>query len=222
MVKRGTVMRWDAERAFGFIRSNEPGGRAGADVFFHLRDYQGSSAPQKGQQVDYEEILVGGKGPRAMAVRAAGSAATPSRFPSKRSSRSKSPNSRSRSAPAAEGAGLAMLLMLSWACLLAWSVWTQHLPLWLLLVLAGLNLLTYWTYAADKKAARTGRRRVPEKQLHTLALLGGWPAAWLAQQTMRHKSSKTAFRAVYWASMLLNCAVLLAYVVRAGAFGRWL
>ena len=44
--------------------------------------------------------------------------------------------------------------------------------------------------------------------LHLLALLGGWPAAWLAQQNMRHKSSKTAFRAIYWATIAcLNVGV---------------
>ena len=65
MNKQGTIVRWDAERGFGFVRS--PG--ATADVFFHIRDFPGgSAAPAEGLEVRFEEIHVGGKGPRAMAV----------------------------------------------------------------------------------------------------------------------------------------------------------
>lgn len=80
MQKHGTVIRWDAARAFGFIRS--PG--TAADVFFHLRDYQDSAAPREGLPVIYEEIHVGGKGPRAMAVRPK---AAPARGPAPPASR---------------------------------------------------------------------------------------------------------------------------------------
>ena len=65
MQKTGQITRWDAERAFGFIRSPD----SVADVFFHLRDFQGPVTPRMGMAVVFEEIHVGGKGPRAMAVR---------------------------------------------------------------------------------------------------------------------------------------------------------
>ena len=70
MQKQGTVIRWDATRAFGFIRSPD----TSADVFFHVRGYRGSAAPREGLAVVYEEIHVGGKGPRAMAVQPAAQA----------------------------------------------------------------------------------------------------------------------------------------------------
>src|SRR3989344_4546920 len=41
MQKQGTVIRWDATRAFGFIRSPD----TSADVFFHVRDYRGTTPP---------------------------------------------------------------------------------------------------------------------------------------------------------------------------------
>ena len=103
--------------------------------------------------------------------------------------------------------------MLVWAALLVWGVWTQRLPLWILAALAALNVITLWMYAADKNAARAGRWRIPESNLHLLSLLGGWPAAWLAQQNMRHKSSKTDFRAVYWCTIVLHCGALAWVVV---------
>lgn len=50
----------------------------------------------------------------------------------------------------------------------------------------------------------TGSWRVPENTLHLLALLGGWPGALYAQQTLRHKTQKTSFRIVFWMTVLAN------------------
>lgn len=69
-----------------------------------------------------------------------------------------------------------------------------------------LSLVTFLVYARDKAAARRQDRRTPEKTLHLLALLGGWPGAWCAQQWLRHKSSKPSFRRVFWLTLLINLA----------------
>ena len=223
MTKQGSIIRWDATRAFGFIRSADSAG----DVFFHLRDYRGSTPPREGLAVVFEDIHVGGKGPRAMAVRPAsdphGAAQDTRSLDSRRTHR---PAQARRAAPAsssprqgkapspATGASLAYGLMAAWAVLLAWGVWMQRLPLWSLAALAAVNVLTLWMYAADKNAARAGRWRIPESNLHLLSLLGGWPAAWLAQQNMRHKSSKKEFRTVYWLTIVLHCGAL-AWLVLA-------
>ena len=235
MPKQGTVVRWNAERAFGFIRS--PG--SAADVFFHVRDYRGATPPREGLAVVFEEIRGGDKGPRATAVQAAGAQGAPAgnhgsqargarRPETTRAGRSTartetSAGTRRNTTPVAPaGAALAYGLMLAWAALVAWAVWTRHLPLWTVAALAGLILTTLWLYAADKNAARQGQWRIAEKQLHLLALLGGWPAAWLAQQNMRHKSRKTAFRAIYWATIVLHCAALAGFLYGMGAFQPWL
>ncbi len=231
--KQGTVIRWDATRAFGFIRS--PG--TSADVFFHVRDFRGSAPPREGLAVTFEEIHVGGKGPRAMAVQPAGAvaagatagAAAPSR-PAARpaaghSARQQSPRraaaddhrrTRNTSGGSAS-AGLALLLTAAWIGLLAWGIWTRQLPLgWTLSAAVAVNLATFWTYAADKNAATQRRWRTPESSLHLLSLFGGWPGAWLAQQTLRHKSSKREFRAVYWLTVVVHCAALAAWVLGVG------
>ena len=83
-------------------------------------------------------------------------------------------------------------------------------------ILAVLNGVTFVTYAVDKSAAQRGAWRTSEKTLHLLALLGGWPAAWWAQQWMRHKSSKASFRMVYWCTVLLHSAALGAIVWQPG------
>ena len=68
------------------------------------------------------------------------------------------------------------------------------------------SLVTYVVYALDKKAARKGAWRIPEVQLHLLALIGGWPGAMAAQQTLRHKSKKASFRFVFWITVFFNAA----------------
>ncbi|MFI8750767.1 DUF1294 domain-containing protein [Vreelandella lionensis] len=74
------------------------------------------------------------------------------------------------------------------------------------------SVITYATYAWDKRAAIKKRQRVSEKTLHWLALVGGWPGAWCAQQQLRHKTQKTAFRRVYWVTVLLNLVVLIGLI----------
>lgn len=234
MQKQGTITRWDATRAFGFIRSPD----TDADVFFHVRDYRGGGAPREGLAVVYEEIHVGGKGPRAMAVQPAahGAAAQQSRpdtpTPTQRPLARKPPAGRAQAprrqrprssssgseSPAAAGAALIHLLMLGWVALLSLGVHAGRLPVWVLGAAAGVNLLTFLVYAIDKSAAQTGQWRTRERNLHLLSLAGGWPAAWYAQQWLRHKSSKAAFRRVYGATVALHCAALAAWLAlsRAG------
>ena len=58
-------------------------------------------------------------------------------------------------------------------------------------------------------AAARGQWRTAENTLHLLALGGGWPGALVAQQLFRHKSAKRAFRRVFQATVVLNCALLV-------------
>lgn len=74
-------------------------------------------------------------------------------------------------------------------------------------ILFGLNILTFAIYGLDKTAARTGRRRVPEKILLGLGLLGGWPGAFIAQRLWRHKTQKMAFQGLFWLTVFINCVL---------------
>lgn len=78
------------------------------------------------------------------------------------------------------------------------------------------SLITLGVFWFDKQRAVSadGRRRVPEKTLHTLSLLGGFPGAWAAMRWVRHKNRKTAFvittaaitlvHAIAWTLVLLG------------------
>lgn len=95
---------------------------------------------------------------------------------------------------------------------IAGAVLADKLPSAVLTAYLAASLIAYIVYAYDKSAARTQQRRTPERTLHLLALLGGWPGALVAQQRLHHKSKKTSFLVVFWVTVMLNC----------GALGWWL
>ncbi|HEY9037920.1 MAG TPA: DUF1294 domain-containing protein [Roseovarius sp.] len=82
------------------------------------------------------------------------------------------------------------------------------------------NALTYLAFRRDKRQSESREWRTPEKRLLTLALIGGWPAAKLAQRMLRHKTRKQPFAwhlnlvgvAWGWALAFLIAAPLLAPV----------
>lgn len=96
------------------------------------------------------------------------------------------------------------LALPAFAALYLGVVWRWGFVPALLWAYLGLSAVALATYAADKSAAVAGRWRTPERTLHTLSLAGGWPGALLAQQLLRHKTSKPGFMAVFWCTVLLN------------------
>ena len=73
---------------------------------------------------------------------------------------------------------------------------------WATAYLAVISALTFWSYARDKRKAQEGSWRISEAQLHLLELLGGWPAAFVAQRRFRHKCSKPSYQAAFWLIVL--------------------
>lgn len=101
--------------------------------------------------------------------------------------------------------------MIAYGLFLSWAVRTDRLPLQAVSVPLVLSAITFIVYALDKHAAQTGRRRTPESTLHLLELAGGWPGAWIAQQRLRHKSRKPAYRRAFRAMAMLHCMTLAAW-----------
>lgn len=60
--------------------------------------------------------------------------------------------------------------------------------------LAGMNLLTFFVYGADKIYARNKRWRIPESTLLTLAVLGGAAGALAGMYAFHHKTRKAKFK----------------------------
>ncbi|MGM0585286.1 MAG: DUF1294 domain-containing protein [Pseudomonadota bacterium] len=75
-------------------------------------------------------------------------------------------------------------------------------------LLLAASLLTYAAFAADKRRAVAGQRRIREGTLLWLALLGGWPGAKLAQRRLRHKTRKQPFGTLLNVMAAVNVAVI--------------
>lgn len=98
------------------------------------------------------------------------------------------------------------------AALIGASLWGLA-PWWIAGAYAAMSVVTFVVYAIDKAVAGGARRRVPEQTLLLLGLLCGWPGALVAQQTLRHKTRKRAFRRPFWGTVVVNvlaCGALIA------------
>jgi uncharacterized membrane protein YsdA (DUF1294 family) len=113
------------------------------------------------------------------------------------------------------------------------------LALMLLCLLPGYGVATHWMgggswvpaalyalvsvialglYGYDKKQAQRGGQRTPEKVLHAIELLGGWPGALLAQQVFRHKTRKLSYQMVFWLIVVLHELFWVDRVLLGGNF----
>ena len=111
-------------------------------------------------------------------------------------------------APATYDLPMRYFPLVLFAILYAIAVLAWDAPAAILVIYACVSLLCFGIYAFDKSAARAGRHRVAETKLLLLGLACGWPGALLAQEWLRHKSSKPSFRWRFQLTVALN---LLAF-----------
>lgn len=197
----GTIKSWNDERGFGFIESTQ----GGDPVFVHVKAFaHHAGRPQMNQRVSFE-VELGPQGKkRARHVEPV------------RTARPSASVRHSKESPAQWGTASLFAIP---AFLLLYAVvavlWKP--PIWVAAFYVSVSIITFLTYAIDKSAARSGSWRTPESTLHALAIAGGWPGALLAQQVLRHKSTKAEFRAVFWATVVVNVAAFLLWCSPAGS-----
>ncbi len=76
--------------------------------------------------------------------------------------------------------------------------------------LVAINFAACYAFILDKAKARAGYRRIPERTLLQLALLGGTVGAFAGQRIARHKTRKEPFRT------FLNTIALVQLLVVVG------
>lgn len=195
----GKLKSWNDDRGFGFIESTQ----GGQEIFVHIKSFKPRSGrPQEGQAVSFE-IELGPQGKK--------------RAKNVEPIRSSRPNPRSARSSSAQW-GTSTLFAIPAFALIYFAVHVLWRPSPLLAAgYVGMSVLTALVYAFDKSAAARRAWRTSEKTLHLLAVAGGWPGALIAQQFLRHKSTKEAFRSVFWATVVLN---VVAFVAIASPIGR--
>jgi uncharacterized membrane protein YsdA (DUF1294 family) len=82
--------------------------------------------------------------------------------------------------------------------------------------IGGWSAAAFVGYGRDKRAARRGRMRTPEPVLHGLAVVGGFPGAWLGRSVFRHKTLHTGFLVVLVVSTVGWGALLVWWYLLRG------
>ena len=184
----GHLTSWNDARGFGFIEAVH----GGQEIFVHIKAFpSGTGRPAVGQALTFEVELGPDGKKRARAVQ------YPVRGRMPRMPRADLP---------AKWTLPRMLAIPGFAgvCYYVANHW-QVQPV-VLAIYVLVSILAFFAYAFDKSAAQRGRWRTPERTLHLFGLACGWPGALLAQQLLRHKSSKPDFVAAFWGTVLLNVA----------------
>ncbi|MEN9659883.1 MAG: hypothetical protein RL571_3348 [Pseudomonadota bacterium] len=186
---QGKISSWKDDQGFGFVVQNGGGERA----FLHIKAFENrTQRPAEGDLITYVQVRDDKGRFRAEQVCFVGQ----------------------RRVAAAESGSWPVIWVLVFCVFIVSACYIGRLP-WLI---AGgyllMSIVAFIAYALDKSAAKNNRWRTQESTLHLLGLLGGWPGALLAQRVLRHKSKKAAFLVVFWATVLINSAVLLWVLMR--------
>lgn len=185
MRMKGKLIKWNADKAFGFIAPN--GG--GNDVFIHIKAFVNRERqPQINDVITFAISRDVQKRSCAVQATFAGE-----KLQNKANSRVNM---------------FSIYLAATFLATIILAAVFKQFPQNLVFGYFCFSILTFISYAIDKEKAKRGAWRIPESTLHLLSFLGGWPGAVLGQQLLRHKSKKQPFRTIFWLSVITNISAL--------------
>ena len=187
----GILTKWHKDKGFGFIQPHDET----LPIFVHISSFAPKTpSPSVGQVVHFK-LSKDARGRRcAMIVDKHGTPLTRQKRPFLASKAKQKLN---------------LILVSGLFIALTVAYLTQQIPIDPLLYYVALSLITFIMFAIDKRAARLQNQRISERSLQLVSLLGGWPGALVAKQTLRHKSQKLSFRLGLWLVIVLNSATLV-------------
>lgn len=185
MRSKGQIVSWKWDRGFGFIRDDD----GTQDIFVHIKEFENrSKTPTVGDRISYKITFDGRARLQAVSVRFQGEGFFYRFRP-------------------LESRTLIIGVLAVYAVVIAALSYTAA-GLYAALAVFLLSIVSYLAYRTDKRAAERRQWRIPEKSLHFLSLLGGWPGALIAQTQLRHKSSKSSFKVIFYLTILLNLTAI--------------
>lgn len=201
MKQQGKIIRWQDEKGFGFIQTQNQ-----QEIFFHIRDYCANTRPVLNEKVFFDMGVDKQNRPCAKNIQQAEfvqqKVANHNAYLQRQQAREISENTLSNFVIF----GLGFLAVLSITILLLKLSWL--ILGWYVLI----GLITFGVYAKDKSSAKNNGWRTPENTLHTLAIFGGWVGASVAHKMLKHKSSKTSFRQIFYATIVINMILLIVII----------
>lgn len=197
----GIVKSWNEDRAFGFIEPTQ----GGQVIFLHISALpERAGRPTLNQRVSFEVELNRDGKKRAKNVQLV------------RPARIAKPRARDQSAQWGGATLFAIPAFVGLYLVLA-ALW--RVPHQVAAGYLALSVICFISYAVDKSAATSGGWRTKESSLLLLGLVGGWPGGILAQQFLRHKSTKASFRSAFLGTVVLNVAAFV--VLSSPQVGAW-
>lgn len=195
--RRGIVRKWFDEKGYGFIQPLD----GESLLFFHASSVRNSDRRDLvGQRVTFRETL--GRDGRAAAddvFLASGAGELSLRGLAR-------PRSHRRGFRG--GALVAWVGALGFLGFLFFGSQRGQWPVYVVYAYGAMSVLTFLAYWSDKKKANVGHWRTPERTLHMLELLGGWPGALVAQWQIGHKNRKGSYQWVFWLIVLIHVGIL--------------
>ena len=192
-MRKGQLTVWKDDRGFGFIKPSD-GSR---DIFLHITALKKANRrPQVGDVIQYQlTVDKNGKVCASNAVivqTSSPSALIFSPFVLK---------------------ALLLSLFPVWGSI-SFALTTSNLiPL---IMYPAMSLLTFGLYADDKSRAIKKQWRTREATLHLCELMGGWLGAFIAQQKLRHKSSKVSYQLVFWLIVAAHLVIWVDWLFMGG------
>lgn len=199
---KGQLIRWNDNRGFGFIQPHD----GSQEVFLHITALKDvNRRPQVDDFICYQ--LTASKDGKVRACNASIEGVT-----SKSSSSIAPKKSVSRTVDKSSSLALQTLLLS-----LLPGLGSIHLALTTgnpipLILYPVMSFITFRLYADDKSRAQQGQWRRQENTLHLCEFMGGWLGGFVAQQKLRHKSSKVSYQVVFWVIAILHIAFWLDWL----------
>jgi uncharacterized membrane protein YsdA (DUF1294 family)/cold shock CspA family protein len=191
---KGKITHWNEQKGYGFITP----AKGAKQVFVHINAFVNRQRrPELNESVSFSMSTDQQGRPCAAQVRRAGETSP-------------------KTAKFFTGF-ITILIAVAFIAFVKVSVVLFDIPVQILYFYLATSALTLLLYSKDKWAAKRDAWRTEENTLHLLSLLGGWPGALIAQQTLRHKSRKEEFRLVFWITVVLNCCAFGWLFTKQGA-----
>ena len=185
---KGKIVTWNERKAFGFIRLLQTK-NTNKDIFVHTSDIKNlRRSPQVGDLVTFS-LTEDERGRKRAA-----DAVIPAAQHKAKNNTVKEYN---------------ILLAILFSLFLISCYLAKKVEAELVLGYLVFSMITFIVYYFDKKSSlKRSTARTSEQTL----LFGGWPGSIIAQQFLRHKSSKKAFRRLFWLTVILNILALTLYL----------
>ena len=183
MRKKGKIVRWNEDKGFGFIQPFD----SKQQIFIHITEIQHRRTPSPGDVITYSNSSDENNRPSAVDAVMAGD----KHIKKKARELNKS----------------VIIFAVGYLVLYAVLVLFKMTPVELWGFMCLLSVITYIAFARDKAKAQKNHWRVQESTLLLFSLMGGWPGALIAQQRLRHKSSKQSFKFVLWVTIFVSVLI---------------